>query len=213
MGAQRDYPDRPNYDAQAEPDEAIHEVTLPAFFLSKYEMTRGQWQRAMGSDPSYDRRWPQDRPVEQVSWLDSQEALLRYGLCLPTEAQWEYGARGGSDTPWWCGETRDKVARAGNLADVSYAGGINRMVITEAWDDGFPGPAPVGSFEANQFGLHDVIGNVFEWCEDRYASYRPKVPAEDPSPDRVYRGGGFGNPAVIARLREPRPLSTQLERR
>ncbi|MFO0984031.1 MAG: bifunctional serine/threonine-protein kinase/formylglycine-generating enzyme family protein [Planctomycetota bacterium] len=199
MGAQRDRPDRPNYDPQAEPDEEPHEMTLPAYFLSKYEMTRGQWLRAMGNDPSYDPALLQDRPVEQVSWQDCQEAMQRYGLCLPTEAQWEYAARGGTTTPWWCGELKDSVARAGNLADRSYAGGINRIVITEAWNDGYIGPAPVGRFAANPFGLHDVIGNVFEWCEDRYASDRAKEPAQDPSPDRVYRGGGFGNPALIAR--------------
>jgi formylglycine-generating enzyme required for sulfatase activity len=200
MGAQRDRPEGANYDPQAEPDEVLHQTSVPAFFLSKYELTRGQWQRAMGNDPSYDRGSLEDRPVDQVSWEDCREAMLRLGLALPTEAQWEYAARAGTETPWWCGAAKESVARAGNLADVKYAAGINRMVITEAWSDGYMGPAPVGRFDPNPFGLYDVIGNVFEWCEDHYDSYLPSpIESSTGSRDRVYRGGSFGTPAVMAR--------------
>ena len=124
MGAQSKDADGHNFDPQARVDEdPVHEAVLSAFFLSKYEMTQGQWERFEGRNPSYYRESSLAptllHPVEQVSWLDCQVWLPRLGLGLPSEAQWEYGTRGGTGSVWWTGEERDSLRekRAANLAD------------------------------------------------------------------------------------------------
>jgi formylglycine-generating enzyme required for sulfatase activity len=89
---------------------------------------------------------------------------------LPTEAQWEYAARAGTSTAWWTGNDKTAIKEAGNIADQACA---NRYASAgaETWDDGFASVAPVGRLRPNGFGLHDVIGNVSEWCRDRHAGY------------------------------------------
>ena len=213
-----------NFDPLAESDESpVHEVTLDAFFLSKYEMTQGQWESFTGTNPSryykhdYDSKW--DRipaaerqfglhPVELVDWHDCDRVLRQLCLVLPTEAQWEYAARAGTSTVWWTGSDQESIQGAGNLAD-SYAkanGGASSWVYEDWLDDGFTVHAPVGRFGANEFGLHDVIGNVWELCRDGYSGYRlPWNPGDgervlqSPARSRVTRGGGFNNPASFAR--------------
>ena len=190
MGAQREDPEGRNYDPQAvEAESPVGEVTLDPFFISKYEMTQGQWERFTGANPSrYGSTWswkgvpPAEvainqntawNPVEQVSWFDCQRVLGRLGLTMPTEAQWEYAARAGTDTVWWTGNDKESIARrqAGNLMDAwtIKMGGPHHVPYEEWLEDGFAVHAPVGSFTANGFGLHDVIGNVFERCLDRRA--------------------------------------------
>jgi formylglycine-generating enzyme required for sulfatase activity/predicted Ser/Thr protein kinase len=216
MGAQREDPQGPNYDPGARIAEPPHEVALAPFFLSKFEMTQGQWQRLLGENPSSfgaEDNWPggerwEQHPIEQVSWSECREALFRLGLVLPTEAQWEYGARGGRDTPWWCGTSGDELWKAGNLADHSHARDFNTPIRPHSWNDGFSEHAPVGSFEANPFGLHDTIGNVFEWCRDRFGNYSRDVcegdglrvvPEQHELRNYIIRGGGFDTTAADAR--------------
>ncbi|MEQ8765052.1 MAG: SUMF1/EgtB/PvdO family nonheme iron enzyme [Planctomycetota bacterium] len=216
MGAIRPSADRPegspNVDPQARSDESpVRRIALDPFFLSKYEMTQGQWERARAARPSYyDVNTPFARqawrrhPVEQVSWPDCDEVLLRLGLILPSEAQWEYGARARTTTVWWPGNEEKELEGKANIADQSYrrAGGNQPPV---PWDDGFPVHAPVGSFGANRFGLHDVHGNVWEWCLDGYGDYEIAFRAGDGlrsidgARNRVFRGGSFSSPAVLAR--------------
>ncbi len=204
MGAQRNNPAGPNHDPEASDEGPPREVQLPPFFLSKYEMTQGQWLWFTGTNPSiyspetYSRSWnaagePGDllHPVEQVSWTDCRSVLERLGLELPREAQWEYGARAGTTTVWWCGNDKAAIAAAGNLAD-RYAkdNGGSGWGAWEDWNDGNVIHARVGSYLPNAFGLHDVIGNVWEWCQGLYGSG---------SANRVSRGGGFPVLAVYAR--------------
>jgi formylglycine-generating enzyme required for sulfatase activity/serine/threonine protein kinase len=219
MGTQKDHPNGSNYDQGARDDEGpVHEISLDSFFLSKYEMTQGQWQRIMGENPS---TYTSDRantpvgaanPVEQVSWHECREALSRYGLILPTEAQWEYAARAGTSTPWWCGATADSIgqAAAGNIADAFArdSGAHESWAPFAAWSDGATVHAKVGSYAANAFGLHDVLGNVWEWCRDEYTSYGGSVESgdglrvvgvHDGLPARALRGGSFNNVASFAR--------------
>ncbi len=215
MGAQKSDPSGANYDPQARDDEGpVHAVTLSAFFLSKYEMTQGQWLRFVGRNPS--QYQPPGglapsllHPVEQVSWLDCMSVMERLGLSLPSEAQWEYGARGGTTSPWWPGDERESLLGAANLADQSAKrAGADWQAIKD-WpelDDGFCVHAPVERFTANPFGLHNVHGNVWEWCLDGYdgdfykqAGTKDPVSPPEGSSNRVYRGGGFAIAASLAR--------------
>ena len=221
MGAQRDDPEARNYDSQAGGDEGpVHEVALSPFFLSKYEMTQGQWQHVTGGNPStygperYSTRsdagrrgWSALHPVEQVSWYRSLESAQRMDLTLPSEAQWEYGCRAGTNTVYGGGDDPKSLQGVANLAD-DYArqnGGSQWHV--EPWlNDGHLLHGEVGSYRPNGFGLHDVHGNVWEWCldgydEDFYGRRVGRDPRSDPSGslDRVCRGGSYSFMAVAAR--------------
>jgi formylglycine-generating enzyme required for sulfatase activity len=144
-----------------------------------------------------------------VSWFACAEVCRRLDLSLPSEAQWEYAARAGTDTPWWPGADPSLLEEVANLADQAFArggGGLDK--ITEPWDDGTYGPTRVGRFVANSFGLHDVHGNVWEWCLDWFEPYpTDAVLRVDPvqldagrSSTKVERGGGFDSAASYARV-------------
>lgn len=176
-GAQRDDPSAPNYDPWCEPNASGSEVVeLKPFFLSKYELTQAQVLRVAGRNPSAcfagDPRYGVTslHPVENLAFDESQRLMRVLGLCLPTEAQWEWAAGSGADTPWHSGTAPEAVAGYANVADRS---GIDEgsVLPSEAatapdFDDGFPIHAPVGSLKPNSFGLHDTMGNVREWCRD-----------------------------------------------
>jgi formylglycine-generating enzyme required for sulfatase activity len=181
----------------------VHEVTLSPFLIAKYEVTQGEWHAVMGNYPSYFDGTkdsvgdpvdpPDDRdvlPVEQVSWDDIQEFEETTGLTLPTEAEWEYACRGGTETAFsfgsgescadWecepCAERDPYMWYCGNAENRTH---------------------PVGTKLANPFGLHDMHGNVWEWCEDVWSSSfysTPEAAGPDPlctsgSGFRVIRGG------------------------
>ncbi len=209
MGAQQSVDGGPNYDARARPDEVPpHRVQLSPYFLSKCEMTQGQWLRATSENPSQHLQGLR-HPVEHVSWPDCVRVLARLGLSLPTEAQWENGCRGGTETVYWSGTDRETLRGRVNLIDQSAARAGAVWPGIQDWpdlDDGFVFHAPVGTFAANPYGLHEVHGNVWEWCADGYvAVFYTQSPLLDPlSPSaasgaRVYRGGGFGDIAESAR--------------
>jgi formylglycine-generating enzyme required for sulfatase activity/serine/threonine protein kinase len=224
MGAQGEDPALPNHAAGAFANEAPpHEVALAPFFLSKYELTQGQWLRAMGANPStYGAAGDEPallHPVETVSRGQCLALVRRLGLELPTEAQWEYAARAGTNTPWWTGADPVSLQGAANLADqaVVRAGG-EWPQIERALDDGHFRHAPVTALRANPFGLHHVLGNVWEWCRDDFGGYElPARPGDGlrmlPAPGLpVGRGGGYVNNAAYARasLRDSRPDSPHL---
>ena len=217
MGAQSSDPGGRNYDPRAQADESpVHEVELSPFFLSKYEMTQGQWERLTGYDPSFERKTGSAptllHPVEQVRWVDCMAWLHRAGLTLPSEAQWEYGARGGTDTPWWTGREQEslRTKNAANLADrAADRGGATWPAIKE-WpelDDGYMLHAPIGTYAANAFGLYEVAGNLWEWCLDGYEfGFYLQSRGRDPvapwqyAATRPTRGGGFTGTAEDARV-------------
>ncbi|MBL8755611.1 MAG: SUMF1/EgtB/PvdO family nonheme iron enzyme [Planctomycetes bacterium] len=217
MGAQRSDPNGANHDPQAQPPEApVHTVSLSPFFLAKYEMTQAQWLRCTGGNPSHYKpgkrvQWVKSllHPVEHVSWLDCQRELQRLDLTLPSEAQWEYGARGGQPTVWWTGNDRQSLLGAVNLADQAAARSGSPWPEVADWpelDDGFEVHAPVDAHRSNGFGLHGVHGNVWEWCLDGFdTGFYRQSPARDPvcppssSATRVNLGGCYANAAVLAR--------------
>ncbi len=203
-----------NLDPWARSSEGpIHRVTLgDPFFLSKYEMTQGQWQRINHQNPSSRPagEWVDGQlhnlrhPVERVNWWAADKTMRRLGLTLPTEAQWEYAARAGTSSVWWAGDRFESVRGTANIGDQRYyrTGRIEKSRAAP-WDDGYQHTAPVGSYRANPFGLHDTVGNVWEWCRD-FGSFELPLRATDglrlvpadvvaamPEPLRVFRGGGY----------------------
>ncbi len=160
-----------------------HEVTLTqGFWMGKYEVTQAQWKQIMGSNPSDFQG--DNLPVERVSWDDVQEFITELNhrtgqtFSLPTEAQWEYAARGGAAPP----------QKYSGSDDVDQVGWYTRNCDTTH---------PVGQKSANAWGLHDMTGNVYEWCQDWYDdTYYAGSPSQDPTgPDsgdfRVMRGGSW----------------------
>ena len=169
-----------------------HEVTLSRpFYMGVTEVTNGQWQRVMGSVPS---KWKDaDRPVETVSWEEAvafcrklselpEERKAGRVYRLPTEAEWEYACRAGTDTKYSFGDAEGQLDAYG-------------------WYDKNSGGKthPVGQKQPNAWGLHDMHGNVWEWCSDWYGEY-PRGGVTDPQgwsggSNRVNRGGSWNNTA------------------
>ena len=165
----------------------VHEVCLDGFWMGKYEVTQTQWQQMMGNNPS--NFTGENLPVENVSWNDVQEFLQTLNkqagkemYRLPTEAEWEYAARAGTETTYSFGGDTDKLD--------DYA-----------WYSSNSGSQthPVGELKPNAWELYDVHGNVWEWCQDWYdKEYYSKSPQENPQglssgTYRVLRGGSWGN--------------------
>jgi formylglycine-generating enzyme required for sulfatase activity len=147
----------PSSEEGREDDEQPHTVRVGEFWLGETEVTQAQWQAVMGSNPSSFKG--DDLPVERVSWNDIQEFIKRLNtrtgerFRLPTEAEWEYAARAGTTTAHYWG---DGIGR--NNANCDGCG--------SRWDN--RQSAPVGSFKPNTFGLHDMLGNVWEWTCSQY---------------------------------------------
>ena len=154
----------------SEREKPQHKVIVPSFFISKFQVTQAQWRaiaslpqvkRYLNPDPSKFKG--DDRPVEQVSWYDAVEFCQRLSkqtgreYRLPSEAEWEYACRAGTTTPFYFGETIT-TELANYNGDYTYASGPKGEYRRET--------NPVGSFPPNAFGLYDMHGNVWEWCED-----------------------------------------------
>jgi formylglycine-generating enzyme required for sulfatase activity len=174
-----------------------HPVSVRPFLLGRYEVTQAQWKAVMGRNPSHFQRCGGDCPVENVSWNDVQAFIRKLSQAtghryrLPSEAEWEYAARGGTGTPFSSGVTLTAAQANFNAAN-TYAGST-------------PGPyrkSPlrVGRFAPNAFGLYDMHGNVWEWVQDRYYRSYYGAPADgsawepaDHGARRVLRGGSWAD--------------------
>ena len=174
-------------------EKPSHSVTLSGYRICKYEVTQREWLAVMGSNPS---RFKGDNlPVERVSWNDCQafiqklNSLTGLSFRLPTEAEWEFAARGGNRSIGY-----------------KYSGGDN--IGSVAWYDGNSGSTthPIGQKQGNELGLYDMSGNVYEWCSDWYDnSYYASSPSTNPKGPssgsyRVYRGGGWDDNARHCRV-------------
>ena len=139
-------------------EKPTHQVTLSSYYIGETEVTQALWQAVMGSNPSY--FIGDNLPVEQVSWNDCQTFISRLNSLtgkrfrLPTEAEWEFAARGGNQS------SRTQYSGSGRIGDV-------------AWYEGNSGTKthPVKTKQPNELGIYDMSGNVFEWCQDWYGSY------------------------------------------
>jgi formylglycine-generating enzyme required for sulfatase activity len=169
-------------DADAD-ERPVHQVCVQGFWLGKYEVTQGQWQRVAGHNPAWFKRGS-DYPVESVSWPEVQAFIAKLnrkgqgGLRLPSEAEWEYACRSGGRTETYCGgEDLDPYAW--------YSG--NSMASTH----------PVGRKQANGLGLHDMSGNLWEWVQDCYRLSYQGAPSDGSAWEasecfsRVLRGGAW----------------------
>lgn len=189
-------------------------IDLQPFFLGKYELTQAQWQRHCGSQPSAyfpggpDPTVLDDRhPVELVTWLASERTLRELDLLLPTEAQWEWAYRAGTRTRFPSGDDERSLADRENFADLTARAGCKGKWQTVDWlDDGYLLHAPVGSFRPNGFGVHDMGGNVREWCADSWEDYPDCPPRQgdglrmgEHERYRVLRGAAFSSPPAELR--------------
>lgn len=173
-------------------DEIQHRVKLTkGFSMQTTEVTQAQWEAVMGTNPSSFKNGAR-YPVEQVSWEDCHQFSAKLGARgvaarLPTEAEWEFACRAGSTTPFSFGETisTDEANYDGNSSYGPGSMGVYREQTTAA-----------GVFPANEWGLHDLHGNVWEWCEDSYGDYARGGVSTDPSGSQtgnhfVIRGGSY----------------------
>ena len=171
---------------------AVHQVTLSDYYIGETEVTQELWSAVMGSNPSYFTGNMQ-RPVEWVSWNDCQTFISKLNQLtgetfrLPTEAQWEYAARGGNKSKGYT------YSGSNVLDDVAWheynSGGITHPVKTKA---------------PNELGIYYMTGNVYEWCSDWYGSYSSAAQTDPTGPStgsyRLIRGGSWGSDATYCRV-------------
>ena len=204
-------------DPDARETETPNLVEIDPFLIARHELTKAQWRRlvrpGMDPEPSFYRvdtdpggfaRITSTNPIEELDWWTARDAMASYGLELPTEAQWEFAAAGGTTTLYSC--PADQIAQHANVADAT--GAALTPWPCETWNDGHLAHAPVGSFRPNPYGLFDVHGNVWEWCRDEFEYYElPARPGDglrrtltvEEGLSRTLRGGSFTDPAVDAR--------------
>ena len=176
--------------SDAESDEKpAHQVTLSSYSIGETEVTQALWQAVMGSNPSSSTGNLQ-LPVERVRWDDCQTFITKLNQLtgetfrLPTEAEWEYAARGGKQSKGY------KYAGSNTIGDVAW------------YDDN--NTHPVGTKSPNESGLYDMSGNVYEWCQDWYGSYNSGAQTNPPGSTsgsrRVLRGGSWLDSAGYCRV-------------
>ena len=178
--------------SDADSDEKpVHSVTLSDYYIGETEVTQELWTAVMGNNPSYYKG--NNKPVEQVSWNDCQEFVKKLNQLtgknfrLPTEAEWEYAARGGNKSQGY------KYSGSNTLGDVAWY-----------YDNSSSQTHEVKTKQANELGIYDMSGNVWEWCQDWSGSYSSSSQTNPTGPSsgsyRVYRGGGWHGSARYCRV-------------
>jgi formylglycine-generating enzyme required for sulfatase activity len=183
-------------------DELQHQVTLTEdFYISKYKITQAQYESVMGNNPSYftsardaDYGEGSNKPVETVTWNNAVGFATRVGGRLPTEAEWEFAARGGNKSEGYIYSGSD------NLDEVGWY--LDNIPSQTRGSAGY-GTQEVGQLLPNELGIYDMSGNVYEWCSDWYGNYSG---ASQTNPTgattgayRVSRGGYWGDDARYCR--------------
>jgi formylglycine-generating enzyme required for sulfatase activity len=172
-------------------EKPTHNVTLSSYYMGKFEVTQALWKAVMGSNPSNFKG--DNLPVENVSWEDCKDFIISLNaktggnFRLPTEAEWEYAARGGN--------RRDGT---------KYSGGYNMNNVGWYADNSGSTTHTVGTKSPNGLGIYDMSGNVWEWCNDWYGSYSSSLQTNpqgaSSSSRRVLRGGSWYNGARYCRV-------------
>jgi formylglycine-generating enzyme required for sulfatase activity len=195
----------PATEAEREPGEDQHEVAITRpFYLGAYTVTQGQFQNVMGKNPSFfqpKNGGSPDHPAEQVRWGDAREFCARLSALpeekkagrtyrLPSEAEWEYACRAGTTTPFNVGAALSSTQ--GNFnGNFPYGGAEKGPFLGRT--------AKVGSYAPNAWGLYDMHGNVYEWCNDWYdPDYYKKSPKDNPKgPEKGVVATGFGSNSYV----------------
>lgn len=180
-------------------EKPVHQVTLTSYLIGQTEVTQELWNAVMGSNPSYFHGG--ELPVERVSWEDCQafiamlNDLTNQNFRLPTEAEWEFAARGGNDSQGY------KYAGGNTLSEVAW------YSFNDSWESrgsGYYGTHAVATREPNELQLYDMSGNVHEWCQDWYGDYVSGEQTDPTGPStgttRVYRGGNWYFDAWFCRV-------------
>jgi formylglycine-generating enzyme required for sulfatase activity len=174
-------------------ERPTHSVTLSTYYMGQTEVTQAQWRAVMGTNPSIFKNCD-ECPVENVSWKEVQDFITKLNsrsgggrYRLPTEAEWEYAARGGSQSRGY------EYAGSNNIKDVAW------------YDENSDSKTrPVKGKQPNELGLYDMSGNVWEWCSDWYGNYPATAQSDPKGPDkgvgRVIRGGSWINRARYCRV-------------
>ena len=172
-------------------ERPVHRVTLPSFSIDRYQVTQEEWETIMGSNPSVFKG--KKRPVENVSWDDCQRfveklnELTHLEFRLPTEAEWEFAARGGNHSKQYLYSGSDNLNSVANF----------EKNVTDVKSKPDFGTQNVGIKEPNELGLYDMSGNVSEWCYDWKGEYRKEDVMSPTGPElgcfRVHRGGGWNS--------------------
>ncbi len=188
----------------------VHEVCIDGFWMGKYEVTNQQYRKYKPSHDSKEYKGHSlngdQQPAVYMSWEDGKNYtkwLSKQGngkIRMPTEAEWEYAARAGTTTMRYWGDGEKKTCQYGNVLNPSTASEFNWEWGSAPCEDGYTVAAPVGKFRANQFGLYDMMGNIWEWVSDWYdrnysgtewsdADYYAKSPKNNPKGLRVAPSG------------------------
>ncbi len=197
--------------------EKQHRVLISKpYYIGKYEVTKAQWQAVMGTGiQPYFKNSPSNAPMESISWTECQDFCSKVGMSLPTEAQWEHACRSGVSKMTYQGDfsilgdnnggtTLDRVAWYGGNSGVDYDGGYDSSGWSgKQYNHTRAGVHAVGGKAANAWGIHDMLGNVWEWCMDWKADYAVEDAPEPVGPstgsDRVCRGGSWSHDARYCR--------------
>jgi formylglycine-generating enzyme required for sulfatase activity len=195
-------------------EKPVHEVCVDDFYMGKYEVTNAQYRKfKSGHDSKSYEGYSlngDNQPVVEVSWNDAKEYAdwlsSKTGQIyrLPTEAEWEYAARGGINSRNYWGSSKEEACRYANVADRTAKRKWSGWTIHEC-EDGYEVTSPVGSFQPNSFGLYDMMGNAWEWTNDWYGKdYYSGSPRNNPTGPssgayRVLRGGSWNSIPVSVR--------------
>lgn len=196
MGAQNTSASQPNYDSDADSDEKpTHSVTLSPYYIGKTEVTQQLWYVVMGSYPNISSTYGRgdDYPVYNVTYSQCEQFIKKLNTLtgktfrLPTEAEWEYAARGGKNTNGY------KYSGSSTVGTVAWYGS-NSSNMTH----------PVAQKIANEINVYDMSGNVWEWCSDWYGNYSMSSQTDptgsNSGPGHVIRGGAYNDASTECRV-------------
>lgn len=204
----------------------VHKVCISGFWMGKFEVTNAQYRkfrkthnsgeyRVTGNIPKSFSLNEDNQPAVNLSWNDamifcrwlSDQSGNKFVFCLPTEAEHEYASRAGTTTVRFWGDGGEEACKYANVADMTAKENFPKWKKMFPCQDGFVVTSPVGSFAPNPWGFHDILGNVWEWCQDWKENYPPNPPSPLVNPTgpgkskegRQVRGGSWDNPEAGVR--------------